>query len=48
MKYSFLFVNFLGITLWGVSGVIESNTTWTKANSPYVVTGNVESLKVYG
>ena len=41
MKYSFLFVNFLGITLWGVSGVIESNTTWTKANSPYVVTGNV-------
>ena len=41
MRYSFLFVNFLGLTLWGVSGVIESNTTWTKANSPYIVTGNV-------
>ena len=41
MKYSFLFVNFLGIALWGVSGVIDSNTTWTKANSPYLITDNV-------
>jgi hypothetical protein len=24
-----------------VSGLISTNTTWTKANSPYVVTGNV-------
>ena len=24
-----------------VSGAINSNTTWTLANSPYVVTGNV-------
>lgn len=24
-----------------VSGIIASNTTWSKANSPYVVTGNV-------
>jgi lipopolysaccharide export system protein LptA len=24
-----------------VSGVISTNTTWTKSNSPYIVTGNV-------
>ena len=24
-----------------VSGVISSNTTWAKANSPYNVTGNI-------
>jgi hypothetical protein len=24
-----------------VTGIIAGNTTWTKANSPYVLTGNV-------
>jgi hypothetical protein len=24
-----------------VSGIINTNTTWTKANSPYTLTGNV-------
>ena len=24
-----------------VSGIIDSDTTWTKANSPYILNGNV-------
>ena len=31
----------LTFSLSGISGVIESNTTWTKADSPYVVEDNI-------
>ena len=41
MKNYFWLLQFLSSTLWGVSGILDSNTTWTKADSPYVVTGNV-------
>lgn len=36
-----LFTNF-AISQTNVNGVISSNTTWTKANSPYTVTGNIQ------
>jgi parallel beta-helix repeat protein len=36
-----IFSSVLQISATNVSGLISSNTTWTKANSPYVVVGNV-------
>ena len=38
---STLFIATFGFGQTNVSGVISSNTTWTLANSPYIVTGNV-------
>ena len=35
------FLPFLGLSQTQVSGVISSNTTWTKANSPYHLTNHV-------
>lgn len=37
----FLCSNFFGANATFVSGVISTNTTWTKANSPYIVNGNL-------
>ena len=34
-------VAFSGIYATDVSGTISSNSTWSLANSPYVVTGNI-------
>lgn len=36
-----LFCSFLSYAT-NVSGLISSNTTWTKANSPYIVTGDID------
>src|SRR3954468_7910830 len=45
MKKTLLFLSFLvavkGFTQTYVSGNIKGNTTWTKANSPYILTGVV-------
>ena len=38
--FTFL-VTFSSYSQTNVSGVINNNTTWTKANSPYVLTGDV-------
>lgn len=37
----FSFINLFLFSQTNVSGVINTNTTWTLANSPYVVTGNI-------
>ncbi len=34
-------IYFAGFSQTNVSGIINSNTTWSLANSPYIVTGNV-------
>jgi len=42
--FSFLCIGLSGTIVYGdtpASGVITSDTTWTKANSPYVVVGNI-------
>jgi hypothetical protein len=45
MIKTFLTLSFILLFLQGyatnVSGLISANTTWTKANSPYIVTGNI-------
>lgn len=45
MTKTFLALGFILLFLQGyatnVSGLIATNTTWTKANSPYIVTGNI-------
>ena len=45
MKKTLLFLSFLiaikGFSQTYVSGNIKTNTTWTKANSPYILTGPV-------
>ena len=40
--YLFLFLSNSAFSQTNVSGVISTNTTWTKAASPYLVTGNTQ------